>query len=204
MFVVNHLVARYKKTSAFSYPIINFLYNIFLKFLQTTYRRHTKYFHPQKAQVAALLYRCTICHTCYATIDELRVHMTTGHPCNSRVYYRNSSGKIFDNVSKLLYFNIAQTVVQTVKYQCNYCWKMYSSKIDIDLHVSLCKDNNIVEEYNPNIFVCDICQMVFNNHEDIETHMQKHSRKRPNFHCDQCGVLFKVFIIILSFSFLVF
>lgn len=131
--------------------------------------------------------------------------MTTGHPCNSRVYYRNSSGKIFDNVSKLLCFNISQTVIATTqKYQCNYCWKVYSLKIDIDSHFDLCKDKGIIQVSTPDVFICDICQNVFNNHEDIETHMQKHSRKRPNFQCDQCGILFKVFIFYYLFSNIIF
>lgn len=147
----------------------------------------------QHTQIGPLLYRCTICHTCYATLEELRVHMTTGHPCNSRIYYRNDGGKIFDNISKLLSFNIAPAVLITYRYQCNYCAKILVFKNEIDSHEQLCRvDDGAAQTYNPDMFVCDVCRLVFYSRQQIAEHMDMHSTKRQNFKCDQCGDRFKV------------
>ena len=66
------------------------------------------------------------------------------------------------------------------QHNCNKCYKMFNSKVDLQHHISI---------HHPKILNCPECEEKFNENYKLENHMESHTGYQC-FQCDECSSKF--------------
>ena len=150
-------------------------------------------------------WRCTICRKEFSLENDLKNHLKTA--LHDNVKTKNSSknqcdlcGKSFSNVS-----NRNRHVLKHVHEgnklghkKCEFCEKVFSTIGNKNKHVYLKHIQQEVGETEKNGYEwrCQICEMSFYNHADIENHQGVHEGEREKMNeiaehrCNLCKRLF--------------
>ncbi|XP_039962711.1 zinc finger protein 615-like isoform X1 [Bactrocera tryoni] len=151
---------------------------------------------------------CNICGKIFTSLSILNSHLK---------YHQRKEANIKSDACEICskrfstkhYLRLHMEVHRNVRqlHQCNYCDKMYVSKIALDNHIRLHKGETIkcdecgkqfVRQYELNVhmrfhtrdypFKCEICDKKFAIKGHLRTHMWRHQGLK--LQCEECGKLF--------------
>ncbi|XP_018782583.1 PREDICTED: zinc finger protein 12-like isoform X2 [Bactrocera latifrons] len=151
---------------------------------------------------------CNICGKILTSLNILNSHLK---------YHQRKEANIKSDACEICskrfstkhYLRLHMEVHRNVRqlHQCNYCDKMYVSKIALDNHIRLHKGETIkcdecgkqfVRQYELNVhmrfhtrdypFKCEICDKKFAIKGHLRTHMWRHQGLK--LQCEECGKLF--------------
>ncbi|XP_011706658.1 PREDICTED: zinc finger protein OZF-like, partial [Wasmannia auropunctata] len=145
-------------------------------------------------------YVCDQCGKCYSTKKNLRYHISTHLPVETRKYQcdicqknsrhlasmkRHRILKHFKNKNKHAKNTLSKNILcNRENFVCDYCGKCFSDKSKLCVHIST---HLRVEDRK---YQCDICQKKFITNSNLTVHKRIHSGVRP-YKCDVCSFSFR-------------
>ena len=133
-------------------------------------------------------YRCHICEKKCSQKDNLRNHMKTHDPnwknkerilvsCIQCGNQYNGKPSLKNHIR-----NTHKTGPEGVTVQCKFCSKTLASKYSLFTH------NKLKHSEKQENIICLLCKKVFDNETQLKVHQRQHTRVRPIFSCEHCGV----------------